>query len=181
VKKDERVNERKYTYQTQAACPILYPLSDLGEHWRRSGYRFEPSSSVWRFNQWLACCTGFPLWHGHSAVSSAPLVDGSTGVVNLAGVESDEPQEHMGVIGLTLFGACVFIGALGEPITYELLNPSTFNPLLAVIQAGMIIIPFVMMVFAIQEWRRRRLETKQKESRLIGNCVGEVSGGQDRS
>jgi hypothetical protein len=86
-----------------------------------------------------------------------------------------------GVIGLTLFGACVFIGALGEPITYELLNPSTFNPLLAVIQAGMIIIPFVMMVFAIQEWRRRRLETKQKESRLIGNCVGEVSGGQDRS
>jgi hypothetical protein len=68
-----------------------------------------------------------------------------------------------GVIGLTLFGAAFFIGALGEPITYELLNPVTFNPLLAVIQAGMIIIPLVMMVFAIQEWRRRRSETKQKE------------------
>jgi hypothetical protein len=67
-----------------------------------------------------------------------------------------------GVIGLTLFGAATFIGALGEPITYELLNPVTFNPLLAVIQAGLIIIPFVMMVFAIQEWRRRRSETKQK-------------------
>jgi hypothetical protein len=28
----------------------------------------------------------------------------------------------------------------------------------------MIIIPLVMMVFAIQEWRRRRSETKQKEN-----------------
>jgi hypothetical protein len=68
-----------------------------------------------------------------------------------------------GVIGLTIFGAFVFIGALGEPITYELLNPVTFNPLVAVVQAGMIIIPFVMMMFAIQEWRRRRSETKQNE------------------
>jgi hypothetical protein len=76
-----------------------------------------------------------------------------------------------GVIGLTLFGAFGFIGALGEPITYELLNPVTFNPLLAVIQTGMIIIPLVMMVFAIQEWIRRRSETKQKE-RLIGDLGG---------
>ena len=70
-----------------------------------------------------------------------------------------------GVTGLMLFGASGFIGALGEPITYELLNPATFSPLLAVIQTGMIIIPLVMMVFAIQEWRRRRSETKQKENR----------------
>ena len=90
----------------------------------------------------------------------------------MAGVESEEPQEHRGGIGLALFGAATFIGALGEPITYELLNPVTFNPLLAVIQAGMIIIPLVMMVFAIQEWRRRRSETKQKESRLIGDLRG---------
>jgi biotin transporter BioY len=69
-----------------------------------------------------------------------------------------------GVIGLTLFGATEIIGALGEPITYESLNPVTFNPLLAVIQAGMIIIPLVMTVFAIQEWRRRRSKTKQKEN-----------------
>jgi uncharacterized membrane protein YeaQ/YmgE (transglycosylase-associated protein family) len=69
-----------------------------------------------------------------------------------------------GVIGLVLLGAATFGGALGEPITYELLNPVTFNPLLAVIQAGMIIIPFVMMVFGIREWRRRRSETKQKEN-----------------
>jgi uncharacterized membrane protein len=69
-----------------------------------------------------------------------------------------------GVIGLTLFGGGYFIGALGEPITYELLNPSTFNLLLTVVQAGMITIPFVMTVFGIQEWRRRRSETMQKES-----------------
>jgi hypothetical protein len=86
-----------------------------------------------------------------------------------------------GVIGLTLFGAATFIGALGEPITYELLNPATFNPLLAVIETGMIIIPLAMMVFAIQEWRRRRSETKQKESRSSEICVDAVSGGQNRS
>ena len=68
-----------------------------------------------------------------------------------------------GVIGLTLFGVAEFGGALGEPITYELLNPDTFNPLVAVVQAGMIIIPLVMMVFAIQEWRRRS-ESKQKKT-----------------
>jgi hypothetical protein len=54
-----------------------------------------------------------------------------------------------GVIGLALFGATTFIGTLGEPITYELLNPVTFNPLLAVIPTGMIIIDSLMMVFAI--------------------------------
>jgi hypothetical protein len=69
-----------------------------------------------------------------------------------------------GVIGLGVAGAATFIGALGEPITYELLNPVTFNPLLAVIQAGMIVIPVLMTVFAIQEWRTRRSETKQKEN-----------------
>jgi tetrahydromethanopterin S-methyltransferase subunit E len=91
-------------------------------------------------------------------------VDGSTGVVDMAGVESDEPKEHMGSHRSNALGFAEFIGALGEPITYELLDPVTFNPLLAVIQAGMIIIPLVMMVFAIQEWRRRRSETKQKEN-----------------
>jgi hypothetical protein len=69
-----------------------------------------------------------------------------------------------GVIGLTIFGAAEFVGALGEPITYELLNAVTFNPLLVVVQAGMIIIPLVMMVFAIQEWRRRRSEPNRKKT-----------------
>jgi hypothetical protein len=66
-----------------------------------------------------------------------------------------------GVIALTFFGAAEVIGALGEPITYELLNPVTSNLLLAVIQAGNIIIPLTMMVFGIREWRRRWSETRQ--------------------
>jgi hypothetical protein len=81
-------------------------------------------------------------------------------------------RSRWGVIGLTLFGVAEYGGALGEPITYELLDPGTFNPLVAAIQAGMIIIPLVMMVFAIQEWRRRRSESKQKKNptSLIRYC-----------
>lgn len=77
-----------------------------------------------------------------------------------------------GVIGLTLIGATTFIGVLGEPITYGLLNPSTLSPFLAVIPTGQIIIDFVMIVFGIQEWRRRRSETKQKGNRLIRDLRG---------
>jgi hypothetical protein len=67
-----------------------------------------------------------------------------------------------GVIGLTFFGAIGVIGTLGEPITYESLNAAT--SLLAVIPAGMIITSSAMMVFGIQDWRRRRSEIKQKEN-----------------
>jgi hypothetical protein len=80
-----------------------------------------------------------------------------------------------GVIGLTFFGPFEFIGALGEPITYELLNLVTFNPLVAVIQAGMVIIPLLMTVFGIQEWRRRRSETKQKENPRLPDPLDRTS------
>jgi len=63
----------------------------------------------------------------------------------------------VGVAGLAIFGLSG-IGALGEPINLEILNPVTFNLLNAVIQSGMIIIPFAMMVFGILEWSRRRRE-----------------------
>ena len=84
-----------------------------------------------------------------------------------------------GVIGLALFGATTFIGTLGEPITYELLNPATFNPLLAVIPTGMIIIDSLMVVFAIREWRRRRSETKQKENPHLTGSSNLNGGGCD--
>ena len=63
-----------------------------------------------------------------------------------------------GVVGLAIFGLFTVIGAIFEPINLELLNPVTFNLLRAVIQSGMIIIPFAMMVFGILEWSRRRRE-----------------------
>lgn len=62
----------------------------------------------------------------------------------------------VGVIALTLFGLLLGIGALGEPVTYEAFNPATFDPLIALIQIGMIGVPLVMMAFGFMEWRRRR-------------------------
>jgi hypothetical protein len=62
----------------------------------------------------------------------------------------------VGVVGLAIFGLLTVIGAIFEPINLELLNPVTFNLLRAVIQSGMIIISFAMMVFGILEWSRRR-------------------------
>lgn len=62
----------------------------------------------------------------------------------------------IGVVGLAIFGFLTVNGALWEPINLELLNPVTFNLPRAVIQLGMIIIPFAMMVFGILEWSRRR-------------------------
>ena len=62
----------------------------------------------------------------------------------------------VGVVGLAIFGLLTVIGAIFEPINLKLLNPVTFNLFRAVIQSGMIIIPFAMMVFGILEWSRRR-------------------------
>ena len=62
----------------------------------------------------------------------------------------------VGVVGLAIFGLLTVIGAIFEPINLELFNPVTFNLFRAVIQSGMIIIPFAMMVFGILEWSRRR-------------------------
>jgi hypothetical protein len=64
----------------------------------------------------------------------------------------------VGVVGLAIFGLFTVIGAIFEPINLELLDPVTFNLLNAVIQSGMIVIPFTMMVFGILEWSRRRRE-----------------------
>ena len=62
----------------------------------------------------------------------------------------------VGVAGLTIFGLLTIIGAIFEPINLELLNPMTFNLPRALLQSGMIIIPFAMMIFGILEWSRRR-------------------------
>ena len=62
----------------------------------------------------------------------------------------------IGVVGLAIFGFLTVNGALWEPINLELLKLVTFNLPRAVIQVGMIIIPFAMMVFGILEWSRRR-------------------------
>ena len=60
-----------------------------------------------------------------------------------------------GVLGLTLIGLMTCIGALGEPINRRIFNPATFDPVKALIMAGMILIPVVIVVFGLMEWARR--------------------------
>lgn len=55
-----------------------------------------------------------------------------------------------GVIGaLTGFGVLEFIGALGEPVTFQAFAPSTFDPLLAIVQLGMILLPLATAVYGV--------------------------------
>jgi len=65
----------------------------------------------------------------------------------------------VGIIGLTIFGLMFSIGMAGEPILLETFSPVSFNIINALIQAGMFILPLMMMVFGILEWLRRRKES----------------------
>jgi len=57
---------------------------------------------------------------------------------------------RIGVYGLIVFGICECLGASGEPITLVVFRPATFDPLLAVIQAGMIVLPAAMTLFGLR-------------------------------
>lgn len=61
----------------------------------------------------------------------------------------------LGVGGLTIAGLLFCIGALVEPILLEIFNPATFDLLKALIEAGLILLPVLMMIFGIREWSRR--------------------------
>jgi hypothetical protein len=61
-----------------------------------------------------------------------------------------------GVGGLTIAGLLFAIGALVEPILFEIFSPATFDFFKATIEAGLIILPLMMMVFGIREWTGRR-------------------------
>jgi hypothetical protein len=54
---------------------------------------------------------------------------------------------------LMVFGATECVGALGEPVTLEAFAPSTFDPLLALTQIGMILLPLGAAVCAFAAWR----------------------------
>jgi len=62
----------------------------------------------------------------------------------------------IGVGGLTIAGLLFCIGAMVEPILFEIFNPAAFNLFKVVLEAGLIIVPFVMMIFGFREWIRRR-------------------------
>jgi hypothetical protein len=54
---------------------------------------------------------------------------------------------------LTAIGAVECIGALGEPVTLQALAPATVDPLLAVTQLGMILLPLAIVIFGVRAWR----------------------------
>jgi len=62
---------------------------------------------------------------------------------------------RVGVYGLLLVGFGEFIGAIGEPMTYVVFRPSTFDPLLAIVDSGLIILPALMMMMAFHARRGR--------------------------
>lgn len=63
-----------------------------------------------------------------------------------------------GVGGLTIAGLLFGVGMLVEPILSEIFNPSSLEFFKALIVIALIIVPLVMLVFGIREWRRRRRE-----------------------
>ena len=67
----------------------------------------------------------------------------------------------VGVGGLTICGLLFSIGALVEPILFEIFNPKQFDLFKAVIEAGLIILPLVIMVFGFREWSTRRRNPEQ--------------------
>jgi hypothetical protein len=57
------------------------------------------------------------------------------------------------VVALIAFGATECIGALGEPVTLQAFAPSTFDPLLALTQLGMIVLPLLTAIFGFRHFR----------------------------
>jgi len=115
-----------------------------------------------RAGEFAGFSTGLPalqnFLYGMGTGMSPPLLHLIVQVVFTILAPRRDQWGGVGVVGLAFFGLLTVIGAIFEPINLELLNPVTFNLLRAVIQSGMIIIPFAMMVFGILEWSRRRQE-----------------------
>jgi len=61
----------------------------------------------------------------------------------------------VGVGGLTIAGLLFGIGASVEPILWEIFNPAMFDLFKALIEAALIIVPLVMMIFGVREWAGR--------------------------
>jgi hypothetical protein len=76
----------------------------------------------------------------------------------------DGRRGTVGAVGLAIFGLLSGIGALMEPIVGQIFSPATFDPLKTVLEAGIIVLPFVMMVLGMREWSRRRRERGCKPS-----------------
>lgn len=78
------------------------------------------------------------------------------GQVVLTGCALRQGKARMvGVIGLTILGACYTLGQLGEPITFRALRPASFHVAQAAVVVANIVCSMLMVVFGVIEWRRR--------------------------
>ena len=64
----------------------------------------------------------------------------------------------VGVLGLSFHALLSGIFSMTEPNFQKVFSPATFDLFRAAIQLGVTVTPFVIMVFGILEWRRRRGE-----------------------
>jgi hypothetical protein len=64
----------------------------------------------------------------------------------------------VGVIGLALSGLLTGIFSMTEPMFRKIFSFAPFDPLLVLVEAGIVVLPFLMLIFAVLEWlgRRRR-------------------------
>lgn len=75
-------------------------------------------------------------------------------------VAARRTSAHRGLTAaLIFFGVSEFVGALGEPITMRVFRPQTFDPLLATVQSGMILLPLAVIVAGIGALRKARTST----------------------
>ena len=104
--------------------------------------------------------TGLPVFQdwlfGMGTAMSPPLGWMLVQAIFIAIAPRPSRWGRLGVAGLTLIGFTNLIGQLAEPISYEVITPATFNPILALIVAGMSILPFLMMIFGIQALSAKR-------------------------
>lgn len=93
--------------------------------------------------------------YGMGTALSPPLYWLAVLVVLVALLGRADVWGKVAAAGLALSGVLTAIGAVGEPITTRVWSPATFDPPLAAIQAGMILIPIAMAVLGWRELRRR--------------------------
>jgi hypothetical protein len=103
--------------------------------------------------------TGLPalqdFLYGNGTAMSPPLyMIIAVAVLTLLAFRRDR-WGKVGVGGLTICGLLFSIGALVEPILFEIFKPEQFDFFKTVIEIGMIIIPLVMMVLGVREWKSR--------------------------
>ncbi len=97
----------------------------------------------------------FLTWRGTAL--SAPFSLLLIQLVLTIGVLSGGWIGRVGVVGLTILGACYIIGQLGEPIVEQAFNALTSNLLPALIIITNILTAIIMMVFGIIEWRSSKI------------------------